>query len=506
MRPSRPVAVATALLIAAACSLAARAACGAALDPKVADAAALYDLWVGEQLAYHQIPGVVVGVVSGSELLWAKGYGTTDLAGGVPLTPTTPFRIGSVSKLFTATAILQLRDAGKLRLDDPVVKLLPWFQVPNPFPGAPPITVEHLLTHTSGLSREGPFPAWTTHQFPSREELRATISQVTVISPPGKSYRYSNLGLALLGEIVAAVSGESWAGYVARHIAQPLGMRATTGAPTAATLAALPRQHRRRQPDGSRGTLDYYETGALAPAAAVISTLEDLARFAALHLTADPAGVVATQGRASGTPSLASVLAPATVFEMQRPHFVYPSWTGGRGLGFAVSRRDGRTYVSHGGWIGGHRTDFLLDPERKLAAIALTNADDASPGLFARQALDLIGGAITAGTATPPKSAATLSPDPTWQRYVGRYTDPWDWQIDVLVADGALCLYEHGYPPADDADESLTRLTPAPDGTFRTPDGEIVRFEIGADGKVTRMYRRADYYLPVSTRPVGAPR
>ena len=182
---------------------------------------------------------------------------------------------------------------------------------------------------------------------------------------------------------------------------------------------------------------------------------------------------------------------------MQRIHFIYPSWSGGRGLGFALTRRDGRTYVTHGGWIGGHRTDFILDPERKLAAIALTNADDASPGLFARQALDVVGSAIAASAAAASKPSASTPPDPAWQRYVGRYTDPWDWQIDVLVVDGTLCLDEQSYPPSEDADESLTRLTPAPDGTFRTPDGETVRFELGADGKVVKMYRRADYYVPV---------
>ncbi len=458
-------------------------------DSRLADAAALYDLWAGEQLAYNGVPGVVVGVVSGGRLAWAKGYGTTDLSGGSPLTPATRFRIGSVSKVFTATAILQLRDAGRLRLDDPVVKHLPWFKVPSPFPTAPPITIEHLLTHTSGLSREAPFDAWTTHEFPTREALRAAMPRVTVISPPGKTYRYSNLGLALLGEVVAAASGESWADYVRAHITVPLGMTSTTGAPTAAEIAALPRQHRRKQADGTRGTLTYYDTGAIAPAAAIVSTLEDLARFAALQLTADPAGAPAGG---------AQVLSGPTLAEMQRPHFVNAGWTGGRGLGWGVSRRNGHTYVSHGGWIGGHRADVVLDPDRGLAAIALTNADDASPGFFARQALAVIGGALEGSRKepSPAPSTATARPDPLWKRYVGTYTDPWDWEIEVLVLDGGLVLYEHGYPPEDDAEAGISRLTPTGAGTFRLPDGETLRFELDAAGTVTRMYRRSDYYLP----------
>lgn len=456
-------------------------------SPAVAEAAALFDLWAGEQLDYHGVPGVVVGVVSDGRLAWAKGYGTTDLAGGVPLTAATPFRIGSVSKLFTATAALQLRDAGKLRLDDPVAKHLPWFRVPSPFPTAPPITVEHLLTHTSGLSREGPFDAWTTHEFPTREELKAVMPRVTVISPPGKTYRYSNLGMALLGEVVSAVSGKSWADYVREAIAAPLGMTSTTGAPTAAQVAALPRQHRRKQPDGSRGSLEYYETGAIAPAAAIVSTLEDLARFAALHLTADPAGPPAG-GR--------QVVSASTLAEMHRPRFVYPSWSGGRGLGFGVSRREGRTYVSHGGWIGGHRADFILDPERGLAAIALTNADDASPGLFARQALAVVGDAVVASRPAPAAPPAAAPPDGGWQRYLGTYTDPWDWEIRVTILDGALVLYESSYPPDADPKGAVTRLVPTGEHTFRLPDGETLRFELDAEGKVTRMYRRADWYVP----------
>lgn len=462
-------------------------AAGEAVPPQgsaLADAAALYDVWANEQLAYNGVPGVVVGVVSGGKLAWAKGYGTTDLAGGVPLTPSTPFRLGSVSKVFTATAILQLRDAGKLRLDDPVVKHLPWFQVPTPFPDAPPITIEHLLTHTSGLSREGPFPAWTTHSFPTREELNAAISKFAVISPPGKTYRYSNLGVALLGEVVAAASGESWADYLKKHVTGPLGMTATTGAPTKTEVAALPRQHRRKQPDGSRGTLEWYDTGAFSPAAAVISTVEDLARFAALHLTADPAGPPAGG---------AQILSGPTLAEMQRPHWVNARWTGARGLGWGISRRDGQTYVSHGGWIGGHRADLVLDPDRGLAAIALTNADDASPGLFAREALALVGPAVAPrGAPAPPP----LPFDPAWKSFVGTYTDPWDWEIEVLVLGNALALYEHGYPPEDDPEDAVSRLVPLGGNVFRLPDGETLRFEVDAAGKVTRMYRRSDYYVP----------
>ena len=99
--------------------------------------------------------------------------------------------------------------------------------------------------------------------------------------------------------------------------------------------------------------------------------------------------------------------------------------------------------------------------------------------------------------------------DPAWKRYVGTYTDPWDWEIDVLVLGDGLALYEHGYPPEDDPESAVPRLTPIGEQTFRLPDGETLRFELDADGKVTRMYRREDYYLPKAgvTKPAepGSP-
>lgn len=455
-----------------------------ARDPGVAEAITLFSLWADEQIAYRGVPGLAVGVVHGGDLVWAAGFGVADLEARTPVTPETTFRLGSVSKLFTATAILQLRDAGKLRLDDPIVRHLPWFSIRTEFAAAGPITVEHLLTHTSGLPREGPFPYWTTHDFPTVEQLRTALPSLAALAPPGESYRYSNLGMALLGQIVEAASGEPWANYVGRHILAPLGMTRSSAHPDPEQIAGLARAYTRKFPDGSRRLMDFYETRAIAPAAAVVSTVADLARFAAFHLS----GV---------TPSGEPLLAEATRREMRRPHFVYPSWSGGRGLGFALSRREGATHVSHGGWIGGHQADFLLLPDRDVAVVALTNADDAGPGLFSRKAADLIGGAIARATAPAPRPKPPF--DPAWSRYTGTYTDPWGWEYEVLVLGEGLVVYDHDYPPDDDPDSALVRLTPTDEPhTFTMSDGEPFVFELDAEGRVQRVRRRYEYLLPVS--------
>ncbi len=448
--------------------------------PGVADSIRVADLWIRDQLAYHSIPGLAVAVVHDGETIWAGGFGSSDLAAGTAVTPSTRFRLGSVSKLFTATAVMMLRDEGRLRLEDPVAKHLPWFTVANPWADRPAVTIEQLLTHTSGLPREAPFPMWTTHVFPTVEQVRGGMSQLTLISRPGEVYRYSNLGVALLGEIVTAASGTPWAEFVDRRILAPLGMTDSLAEPTPEQFATLARAYLRKRPDGSRGDAIHYSTAAISPAASVVSTAEDLAKFAAFHL--------ALESQAPRPLSL------TTRREMQRPHFVYPSWSGGRGLGFAVSRRDGRTYASHGGWIGGHRADLLLDADRRIAVVALTNGDDVSPGLFSRKLLDLVGGAIVRATARTrlPKVA-----DPAWERFLGHYVDPWEWEHEVLVLDGGLVLYEHDYPPDDDPESAITRLTPtgAP-GAFRMDDGEPVVFETDESGRVTRIRRRFEYLAP----------
>ncbi len=487
----RRVLVLSALSLLAVLPLAARAAAAAqtesAMDGAVRDAIALLDLWIAEQVEYGEIPGLAIAIVQGDQLIWAKGYGKADLATGAPMTPQTPLRVGSVSKMFTATAIVKLRDAGKLRLDDPVVKHLPWFRLKSDFAAAGPVTVEHLVTHTSGLPREGAFPYWTTHVFPSLEQLREALPGQSAVYPPGEKIKYSNLGVSLAGAVVAAASGESWGDYVNRHLLAPLGMAGSSAAPDAALVERLARAYQRKPASGPRALMEYYDTGAIAPAAAVVSTAEDLARFASFHL-------------GTGGASSEGVLSAAARRDMQRLRYIDGGWRSGRGLGFLISRRDDRTLVSHGGWIGGHRADLLLDPARGIGVVALTNADDAAPGMFTRKALDEIGEAL-ANAGKPP--AAKKEPDPAWQRFVGTYTDPWGWEYQVLVTGGGLALYEHSYPPEDDPGDSLTRLEPLGGALFRQSDGETVEFETNAAGAVERLRRRSEFLLPV--KPAARP-
>ncbi len=469
-----------------------------AKHPRIIDAVTLLDLWIEEQRSYNELPGLAIGVIHDQELVWARGYGVSDLDTRAPVTPETVFRIGSITKLFTATAVMQLRDAGKLRLDDPVSEHLPWFAVESSFTAEPEITVRHLLTHTSGLPREAAFPYWTTHDFPSREQIREALPGQDAVFAPASRYKYSNLGMALLGEIVTAVSGEPWADYLEKHVFGPLGMRDSSAAPGEALRRKMTTAYLRRTPDGRR-IADYYETRGIAPAANIVSNVADMARFAALQFSGTPgtgsarhpAGGQMKRHPAGGQTEY--VLRASTLREMQRPHWIRDGWQSALGLGFRINRRRGKTVVGHGGWVAGHRSHLLMVPAEKIAVVVMTNADDASPSLFSGAAYDLVGAAIAEATAPVPEEKKA---DPAWQQYLGEYTDPWGWEYKVMILNGELVFYEHNYPPEEDPGDVLTRLEPVAEHTFRMSDGELVVFELGADGRVERIKRRYEYVYP----------
>ena len=475
----KPILVAT--LLVTAIPLSVRAEIPLRDQPRFVDAITVFDLWVEQHIAHRGVPGLSIAVVYDQQIVWSKGYGFSDPEKNTPAAPSTVYRIGSITKLFTSTAILQLRDQEKLRLDDPVSLYLPWFSVPNPFPDAPEITIRQLLTHTSGLSREADFPYWTDHIFPTREELAEAVPEQGVINPPESTYHYSNLGMSLLGEIVTEVSGRPWADYVQEKILTPLGMLSSSTAPDGELLQRLATPYMIEGPDGTRKSMAYYEAGAIAPAGGIVSTVEDLGRFASLQFRDGPAG-----GE--------QILRGSTLREMQRVHWVYDSFSGGRGLGFAVTRRDGKTFVGHGGSIGGDVTNLLMVPGEKIAVIVAINADDGSPYTVAQQAYTVFAPPILEATRKP--APAKPEVDPAWQRYLGLYADPWGWEYEVLILGGELVIYGYDYPPWDDASTGYTELAPVEGSTFRLPNKELLTFELDSNGDVIRIKRNNNYLFP----------
>ncbi len=440
--------------------------------------------WIEAQIVYRELPGLAIGIVHDQTLLWARGFGWADVERREPTTPDTLCRIGSITKLFTATAILLLRDAGKLRLDDPLTAHLPWFAMKTPSPDAGLITVRHLLTHTSGLPREAAFPYWTDDRFPTADEIRERLSMQECPLPTESRWKYSNLGAALAGEVVVAVSGEPYADFVRRHVLEPLEMSATLVVSPRPGHPQLATGYTRWLPGRERTPGPATDLRGLAAAGNMTTSVIDLARFAMLQLRGGPADG-------------AQILSGRTLAEMQRVHWLEPEWQAGWGLGFRVLRIRGKTFVGHGGGVRGFRSELRICPADKLAVIVFINADDGEPWAYVEKAFDWVGGAI-ASVLKP----ATPTADPAWHRYVGRYRNAWG-DLQVLVRGGELTAIG---PAGPDPLLTASTLKPIGEHTFRveTKDGygipgELAVFEVGAAGRVTRVRFGENYTERIET-------
>ena len=223
----------------------------------------------------QRLPSVSATVFRGEETLWEEALGLADVEQQRDATPDTQYRIGSITKTFTAVCVLQLRDAGKLSLDDPLTRFVP--------ESAHAPTLGRMLTHASGLQREPPGEIWETMQAPSREELVAATADAEEVLSPGSWWHYSNLAFALLGEVVARIDGTTWEEALQQRILDPLELERTT--PTEASPAAVgylvepysDAVRVERQPD-------FGGSGALGK---LWSTTQDLARWGAFLVAGD---------------------------------------------------------------------------------------------------------------------------------------------------------------------------------------------------------------------------
>jgi D-alanyl-D-alanine carboxypeptidase len=473
LRRIAPLALLGALLISPA--LAGQTRPDPASDPDVQGAIRLFSAWMEGQIAYRGLPGVAVGVVADQDLVWSTGYGYADVAAKRPMTAETKFRMASHSKLFTATAIMQLREEGKLRLDDPVVKYLPWFRIKPAAPDDPPITIEQLLTHRSGMPREAG-DHWTTYNFPTEEQLKALMPDREAAYSPEVRWKYSNLAYSVAGMVVEAVSGEPWADYVTRHIYQPLRM---TSSSVDRDVPGLAVPYGRRMPDGSREVLPFVDARGMGSATGITSTVADMAKFVSAQFRTGPRG----GNRILGTASLR---------EMHRVRMMENTWTRGQGIGFSVSRVNDRLYIGHGGGYPGNTTQTVIQLDDKVGVIVLTNTNDSDPGGIAQQLMKTVGQAVAKATAVKPVVVAW---DPAWARFAGLYRGRWGDAQVVLLKDRLVMIT----PNAPTIDEP-TELEPIGGGRFRftAPTGggvvgEVVRF-VEENGQVVRMIT-GDSYL-----------
>lgn len=446
-----------------------------AADPEVQGAIRLFSAWLEGQLLHRHLPGVAVGVVLDQSLVWSRGFGHADVEKQLPMSPSTKFRMASHSKLFTATAIMQLREEGKLRLDDPVSTHLPWFKVKPARDDDPEITIEELLTHNSGLPREAG-AHWTTFDFPTSEELKALMPEREAPFSPDVRWKYSNLAYSVAGLVIEAASGQRWADYVQQHIYDPLGM---TSSSVDRNVPGLAVGYNRRLPDDTRTPTPFIDAKGMAAATGITSTVEDMAKFASAQFRT---------GRRGGT----NILSTGSLRDMHRVRVLENTWTQGNAIGFAVRRERDKVYVSHGGSYPGYQTQTMLQIDDKVAVIVLTNADDSNPGAMATELMKTVGEAVA--KAARPAETTTTDWDPSWARFAGLYRGRGG-DSQVVELNKRLVIIT---PNAANLDGAI-RLEPIGNGRFRYtaptgggPVGEVVRF-VEENGRVVRMYTGDGY-------------
>lgn len=449
-------------------------------DPRVIDAVTLWSEWMRYDASIARVPAVSWGVVHDQELVASGAFGLANPEAGLEATTDTRYSICSISKLFTSVALMQQRDAGKLRLDDPVAQHLDWFDIQDAHPADAPITVRGLLTHSSGLPRESDFPYWTDpdYPFPTSDQIRARLGSQQTLYPSARYYQYSNLGLSLVGEIVVATSGQDFDTYLHESLLDPLGMSDTyTDIPVDLRGTRMAIGHTALKRDGQREVVAPFQARGIAPAAGFASNVNDLAKFAMW------------QFRLLGDGD-EELLRSSTLREMQRVHWVDPDWETTWGLGFSVRRAGERTFARHGGACPGYYSEFRLEPKTRVGAIVLTNAIGADVGLYAARAFDLIAPAIEAARKAPEKAPAR---DGERDRYTGVYDSIWG-QVAVVQWDDGLAMLEL---ESRDPAQSMVRLQPAGEHTFRRVRkddeslGETIYFEVDADGTVRRFQQHS---------------
>ena len=446
-----------------------------ASDHRIQDAVAAWRVWVENDLGESGVPAASYSFVYRDELLASGGIGFADPTTGAKADGDTLYSICSISKLFTSIAVMQLRDAGKLRLDDELGEYVPWFASLNDaHPDDEPISIRRALTHSAGLPRESDSPYWAPDfDFPTSEQIRERLATQQTLYPSGRYFQYSNLGMALLGEVVATGAGRPWAEVVQQDILTPLGMNDTyTSVPEAHATGRLAAGFSARRGSPDRERLGLFDVEGIGPAAGMASSANDLAAFARWQLRL----------RADGGDQ---VLRAPTLREMQRVNWTDPDWKTTWGLGFSVMKRDDTTWVRHGGGCPGYYTEFAVLPKEELGIVVLTNAIGSNHVLYARKAAAVL---VPAVKAASKGSEDQPERDPEFDRYVGVYDTVWGRNAVVRWKDGLAAVWLSS--EAVDLDEWIAPLQHVEGHVFRrvrTDDeslGEEWVFEADDDGQV----------------------
>jgi CubicO group peptidase (beta-lactamase class C family) len=335
--------------------------------------------------AQHRLPGIAAGVWKGDAVILRIGIGYQDGPQSPAIDSATVFHLASVTKPFVATAVMQLVSEGKLCLDCPLRRYLPYFTMQGP--GADGITIRQLLTHTAGTGDTSDF-GWTRPEYDDGavERYVRSLAPVQLDFAPGSNWRYSNRGFDILADAIAKTDGAPFETVIQRRILTPLGMRRSTLLMSDIDSARMAIGHRR---DGS--AVGYYPYNRRHAASSTLhSTLDDMLRWVAANLAR---GALAER-RILPASAYDELWRPqrdirATVAEQtQRAGYEFPYDSMAIGLSWFLPVQGGRQLVYHSGSDPGFASNVLLSPSERIGVVVLINASGADPRALSRALLD----------------------------------------------------------------------------------------------------------------------
>ncbi|HEY2685761.1 MAG TPA: serine hydrolase [Steroidobacteraceae bacterium] len=467
------------------------------------------DAYAARVLKTFEVPGLAVAIVKDDKLVFAKGYGVRKLGDATPVDENTLFPIGSNTKAFTSALLASLVDAGKMSWDDPVYERLPGFQMYDPYVSHE-MTIRDLLTHRSGMGLgEGDLLFWPTTTY-SRDDIIYKLRFMKPASSFRSRFAYDNLMYIAAGQIIPAITGETWENYLKSHILDPLGMKTTTLS-VAALKASSDHAYPHERVDGVLKTIPFVALDNAAPAGSINSSVSEMSNWLRLQLNRGvfPDGkhlFSEAQSSEMWTPQtiLPNRQFPGSLAHLKSDYAAY-------GLGWGLRDYHGQQLVEHTGGVAGFVSRVMLVPEQKLGVVILTNAE--SGGAFDSilfHILDHYFGAPKTDWVDAFKSAedkqfadaaefmkrqnserADTKPSLPPEKYAGVYKDAWYGPATIRKENGGL-VFTLDHTPA-----AIGDLTYWQYDTFkahwrdRTMEDAFLTFTLKPDGSIDHFTMKA---------------
>lgn len=387
------------------------------------DVSHLIEVWLNFQKDANNIPAIMGSIVQDQDVLWQGAVGLSNVETQQAVTTDSLTSICSITKVFTATAIMKLVDEGKLSLDDDVQQLLPEYAFEHAFVEQGPVTVRSLLTHSSGIPRDAQHGYWSAPDFafPSTQQFLSSVSSMTTNHAVGERSGYSNVGYGLLGAIIQKASGLPYKAYMEQALLEPLEMHHSTIEMQAITHG---NQHAvgysARNRFGQRSAVNFYQTRAMQPATGLSTSISDFTKFAKWQFEQP-------QNEAALT-----LMSPSNRDSLR----VNQTSSGSRGFGYQVfTDQQGEQWATHGGMCPGYNSFVKFNNTQKEAFAIFTNTNQVKALLYVNGLIEML------NTAKPILDNNSVSD--SLSEYTGFY-DPAPWNSQYYVStwgDGLILMY-----------------------------------------------------------------